>query len=177
MSHGAPDYGRFSDPPYAAVSETKALRGVIRRRILAFLLDSVLIGLVCGALWLACFGFTVVTLGLGAPVFALTPAVPVLYNCISVASPLSATPGQAMMGLVVRRDDDLGPPGALAALVWAIGFLVTMALGAVLLVVALFTEHKRTLHDIVSGLVVVRAQALTSLPGFWNMASGGPFDA
>ena len=174
MSHGAPEYGY---PPYAAVSEAAALRGVIRRRVVAFLLDGVLVGLLCVAFWLAFAGFTVVTLGFGAPVFALMPAVPLLYNWLSVAGPLSATPGQAMMGLVVRRNDDLGPPSAVAALVWAIGFFVTMALGAVLLVVALLTEHKRALHDIASRLVVVRAQALTSVPGFWNMASGGPFDA
>jgi uncharacterized RDD family membrane protein YckC len=174
MRHGVPEYG---DPPYGAVSEAAALSGVIGRRIAAFLLDGVLVGCICGTLWLACAGFSVVTLGLGAPLFRLMPAVPLLYNWVAVASPLSATPGQAMMGLVVRRDDDLGPPGALAALVWTIGFFVTMALGAVLFVVALLTVHKRALHDMVSGLVIVRAQALTALPGFWNMASGGPFDA
>jgi uncharacterized RDD family membrane protein YckC len=177
MSYGAPEYGRHGDPPYAAVSEAAALRGVIGRRIVAFLLDGVLVALICGALWLACISFTVATLGFGAPVFRLMPAVPLLYNWFSVASPLSATPGQAMMGLVVRRDDDLGRPGVLAALVWAGGFFVTMALGAVLFVVALLTEHNRALHDIVSGLVVVRARALTSLPEFWNMASGGSSDA
>ena len=37
-----------------------------------------------------------------------------------------------------------------------VGFYVTLALGAVWLVVALLTTRHRTLHDLLSGLVVVR---------------------
>jgi uncharacterized RDD family membrane protein YckC len=60
-------------------------------------------------------------------------------------------------------------------LVYAAGFWLTMAAGVVLVLAALFTVRRRCLHDIVSGLVVVRSQALTGALGAWNMA-GGPFD-
>jgi len=173
MSHSARGYGGTDEPLYAWVSEDEALRGVVGRRVFAFLLDSVLLAVILGVVWLAFALFTLMTFGLGAPVFGLLPAAPLLYGWLFVASPLSATPGQTMMGLVVRRNEDLGDPGSLAALVWAAGYVVTMALGAFLFVVALLTERNRALHDIVSGLVVVRARALTSPPGFWNMPRGG----
>ena len=108
------------------------------------------------------------------------PAVPPLYHFLFLASPLSATPGQALMGLVVRRNDDLGRPDVLEALVSVVGFYVTLALGAIWLVAALLTTRRRTLHDLVAGLVVVRSDALASMlpplttpQGGWNMRSGG----
>ena len=59
-----------------------------------------------------------------------------------------------------------------------VGFYVTLGLGAVWLVVALLTTRHRTLHDLVSGLVVVRAAraidaAIDAARAVWNMRSGG----
>ena len=45
----------------------------------------------------------------------------------SVAGPSSATPGQQALGLVVRRDDDLGPPTLAQAFVFTLVFYVTLA--------------------------------------------------
>jgi uncharacterized RDD family membrane protein YckC len=84
----------------------------------------------------------------------------------------SATPGQRMMDLTVRRNDDLGPPSGLQAFVSVLLFYVTMATSGLLLLVALFTIRHRTLHDLVSGLVVVRVRALTAEGGGWNMYGG-----
>ena len=152
--------------------------GVLPRRVLAFLLDLLLIGVLVAALWAGFLLFGLLTLGLGFPLLGLLPAVPPLYHFLSLASPLSATPGQAMLGLVVRRNDDLGRPDVLEALISVIGFYVTLALGAILLVVALVTTRRRTLHDMAAGLVVVRTDGLTPplTPGAaaWNMGAGGP---
>ena len=87
---------------------------------------------------------------------------------------LSATPGQALLGLVVRRNDDLGRPDLLEALISVVGFYVTLALGAIWLIVALVTRRHRTVHDLLAGLVVVRVDALTPAGPAWNMAAGGP---
>ena len=51
-------------------------------------------------------------------------------------------------------------------------FYLTMATSGLLLLVALFTIRHRTLHDLVSGLVVVRTEALTAPGGGWNMYGG-----
>ena len=168
-------------PPISLADEARLdewlTRGVLMRRVVAFLVDLLLISVLVVALWVGLFLFGLVTLGLGFPLLAVLPAVPPLYHFLSLAGTLSATPGQSMMGLIVRRNDDLGRPDVLEALVCVVGFYITLALGAVWLVVALLTNRRRTLHDLLSGLVVVRLDALTPplTPGDapWNMRTGG----
>ena len=147
---------------------------VLRRRVAAAIVDFTLSLLAAGFFILFGVIFGLLTLGLGFGVLFLLPVVPVLYNWLFVAG-MSATPGQRLMGLVVRRDADFGPPDMASALVWALGFALTLMLtgGLLWLLVVLLTERKRALHDIVSGLVVVRAEALTPPPVSWNMGRGG----
>jgi uncharacterized RDD family membrane protein YckC len=150
------------------------VHGVLSRRVLAFVLDGLIVAGVCGTLWLVLLAFGLLTLGLGLPLLGIVPLVPLLYNWLSVASPFSATPGQRIMGLVVRHNADLGRPTPLEALIWTAGFVLTMSLGGIWLAVALLTVRHRTLHDIASGLVVVRRRALTARPAFWDAPQGGP---
>jgi uncharacterized RDD family membrane protein YckC len=150
-------------------------RGVLFRRCMAWIVDVILISILAFVLWWVLILFVLATLGLGHAVLAVLPFVPFLYNMLSLLGARSATPGQQMMGLTVRRDDDLGPPTAVQALISTIGFYLTLATSGLLLVVALFTSRHRTLHDLVSGLVVVRADAmetLTAPPPGWNMRFG-----
>jgi len=147
---------------------------VLRRRIAAALVDLLLCGLAIGAFVLFGLVLGVLTLGLGFGLLALLPLIPVLYHWFFIAR-MSATPGQRLMGLALRRNDDLGPPEGVQALVWALGFALTLTLtfGLLWLAVVLLTERKRALHDIVAGLVVVRAATLTGSPLSWNMPRGG----
>lgn len=156
------------------------LAGTRTRRCLAWFVDVFLVLLlVCAAWWtLALLGL--VTFGLGWTLLSFVPLVPFAYHTLFLTSSLSATPGQALFGLVVRRDADLGPPSFPQAAVSTLVFYLTIATSGLLLLVALVTEHKRTLHDLLSGLVVVRAEAwrraaLTDGPGTWNMPSGRPY--
>jgi uncharacterized RDD family membrane protein YckC len=147
---------------------------VLRRRVAAALVDLLLCGIAIGAFVLFGFVLGVLTLGLGFGVLALLPLVPVLYHWAFIAR-MSATPGQRLMGLVLRRDDDLGPPEGVQALIWALGFALTLTLtfGLLWLLVVLLTRRKRALHDIVSGLVMIRSATLTGPPPSWNMPRGG----
>ena len=151
--------------------------GVMSRRVIGWLLDTMLLALICSGLWMFCVAFGVLTLGLGWPLFGVLPAVPVLYQWLFLASHMSATPGQAMMGLAVRRNEDLGRPTPAQALAFTLLFYLTLALGWFWVAVALVTERHRTFHDIFSGLVVIRTRALTQRSGVWNMGSGGPSPA
>ncbi|HTN10618.1 MAG TPA: RDD family protein [Acetobacteraceae bacterium] len=159
--------------PDAMLEDEFLTTGVLTRRIFAWLIDAVLIAMLVGIAWSFGVLLGVLTLGLAMPLLGGLPALPILYTWLWLASPLSATPGQALLGLTVCRDDDLGPPSVLQALVSAIGYYVTIALGAIWLLVALLTTRRRTLHDLVSGLVVVRRRALTPPAGGWNMPGGG----
>lgn len=149
--------------------------GVLSRRVFAWLIDALVIALVLIALWFALLLFGVLTLGLGLPLVGVLPFVPFCYHLFFVAGPASATPGQQALGLVVRRNDDLGRPTQLQAFVFTLVFYLTLATSGLLLLIALFTLRKRTLHDLLSGLVVVRARALTAGAGSWNMQGGSPY--
>ena len=156
------------------ISDDALTRGTILRRIGAFIVDGVCILIVWKLLAIAFVLFGILTLGLGMPLLALLPLVPALYNWFSLISPLSATPGQALFGLSLRQNEDLGHTGGFAAAIWVLGFYVSLALSGLPLLVALFNARRRTLHDIAAGLVLIRAQALTRATGFGNMPPGGP---
>jgi uncharacterized RDD family membrane protein YckC len=146
--------------------------GVMSRRIAAWFVDALLIGLLLAALWFVLFLFGLLTLGLGFGALGILPFVPFAYSVLSLLTAASATPGQQMFGLTVRRDDDLGPPTLLQAVVFTLIYDLTLAFTGLLLLVALFTVRHRTLHDLASGLVVVRARRLHMLtppPPYGNM--------
>ncbi len=175
MSYGQP--GPWGSGCMLVGRDEILTRGVLWRRVAAFILDGVFVAVLCAGLWVLLLMFGLLTLGLGLPLLGVLPAVPLFYNWLSIASGAAATPGQALMGLTVRRDSDLAPPSGLEALVWTLGFIVTMALGAIWFAVALLTNQHRTLHDLVSGLVVVRRRALREAltgPGMvWDAPAGG----
>lgn len=143
------------------VPDEAFISGVMTRRCFAWLIDLVLIGLLVALLWVVLLLFGLLTLGLGFASMAILPAVPFLYHFLSLLRPASATPGQAMLGLTVRRDEDLGPPTGLQALIFTVVFYLTMFTTGLLLLIALFTVRHRTLHDLASDLVVVRRFAFT----------------
>jgi uncharacterized RDD family membrane protein YckC len=150
--------------------------GVMSRRCVAWAFDVFLIAVLVCVLWWILVAFGVLTFGLGFGAMSLLPLVPFFYHFLSLLGSSSATPGQQMTGLTVRRCGDLGPPTPLQALISVVVFYLTLATTGLLLLVALFTTGHRTLHDIVSGLVVVRVRAmqtLTATSGGWNIP-GGP---
>jgi uncharacterized RDD family membrane protein YckC len=162
------------------IDEDWLTEGVLTRRVFAWLVDVLLIALICLALWFALTLFGLLTLGLGLPLLGILPLVPFCYHLLFLAGRRSATPGQSALGLVVRRNDDFGRPTPVQALVSTVLFYATLATTGLLLLIALFTVRRRTLHDLVSGLVVVRAQRLQNGPltrgaGSWNMPGGSPY--
>jgi uncharacterized RDD family membrane protein YckC len=149
--------------------------GVLTRRVFAWLIDLLLIGLICVMLWFVLLLFGLLTLGIGLPLLGILPFVPFCYHMLFLAGPPSATPGQSALGLVVRHNDDFGHPTVGQAAVSTLVFYATLATSGLLLLVALFTVRRRTLHDLISGLVVVRSRALTRGLGSWNMQGGSPY--
>lgn len=137
--------------------------GVMLRRCIAWLFDVFLIVLLIWVLWGILVMFGLLTFGLGFGALSILPFVPLAYHFLSLLGASSATPGQQMTGLTVRRHFDLGPPTGLQAAISVLVFYLTIATSGLLLLVALFTRQHRTLHDLVSGLVVVRVRAMRAL--------------
>lgn len=145
--------------------------GVTFRRVIASVLDGLILGLGMLAVKLALWVLGFLTLGFGWFLMSGLWVLPIAYVVAFVASPGQATPGQMMMDLAVMRDDDLGRPTPAQALVYAGGFALTMALGAIWLAAAFFTRRARCLHDVAAGVAVLRASARPSLTQF-GMAGG-----
>ncbi len=160
-------------------SDARLFEGVLFRRVWAWLIDLLLVGGIVAVLWVVLVGFGLLTLGLGMPLLGLLPVVPLVYHVLFVAGPRSATPGQVMMDLSVRRDQDLGRPSLLQAVLFTAGLWLTLGAGVVWLAAALLTTRHRTLHDLVSGVVVVRSRALdgtlTGTADFGNMRRGSGY--
>ena len=130
-------------------------------------------------LWVVFMLFGLLTLGLGFPLLGVLPFVPFCYHVLFLCRPEQwRRRDSGCMGLLVRRNDDFGRPTALQAVISTIVFYLTLATSGLLLLVALVTDRHRTLHDLVSGLVVVRTEAMQPLTppfGYGNIPGGSPY--
>mgnify|MGYP000986562236 FL=1 len=142
-------------------------RGVTARRIFAYMVDLVVVGIVAAAVW---FGFGVLallSLGLLLPLQALAVALtPLAYHSFLISSPAAATLGMRVMGVhvaSVANDGGSGRPTLFQAMIKTVAFYGSVALTSFLvLAVALFNPRRRTLHDWLAGTVVVND------PGRWR---------
>jgi len=147
--------GVFAAPGDWPPVDAARLSGVLRRRVLAYVVDFLLVA----TIWfVAAIGLgiaAVLTLGLLSPVLALLALVPLAYHTLSVAA-LGATPGQKLLGLEVR-DMSLASPTLLQAFIQSAIFLLTVPTTAELALLAVFfLPRRRTLHDLLSNLQVLR---------------------
>ena len=130
---------------------------VLLRRVLAYLLDLLFVALISAVLGLVFTLLTIFSLGLLGVLFYVLPAVGVLYGALTIGGPRSATWGMRILAIQVLRTDR-GRPDFAQALVFSLLFYATVALTSwLILLVALIMPRKRALHDLLSGVVVVRA--------------------
>jgi uncharacterized RDD family membrane protein YckC len=150
------DAGELAVDP---VVHPRRYEGVRTRRTFAFLIDAtvILFLMVTAYLVIAVFGiFTLGLLWLLLP--AVWPVVAILYSVLTLGGPNSATPGMRFTGIEMRTVR--GEPMYYGlALLHVLGFWVSVAiLTPLVLLVALFTERKQLLHDLILGTVAVRSE-------------------
>ena len=151
----------FQPHAFDPMLQPDLFRGVLTRRLFAFLIDLVVISVpvILGYLFIAVFGL--ITLGLGWGLFWLAwPATLIwalIYYGASLGGPHSATMGMRVLDLELRTW--YGAPsyfvlGAMhAVLFWvSVSFLTPLVL-----LVGLFNGRRRLLHDIVLGTVVINS--------------------
>ena len=131
----------------------QALNGVRRRRLVAVTADLVLVSIVVVVLWTA---LLVLTFGLSLVLLPpLFPVVAFFYNGLSVSGHSMATPGMRLAGIQLRMDATGDRVPFINAALHAVSFYFSWMFPPVLLL-SLFTEDKRCLHDMLSGVIVVR---------------------
>jgi uncharacterized RDD family membrane protein YckC len=148
-------------PPHAfdPWSQPELFRGVLTRRVIAFLIDLIVLSIpiVLAILFIAVFG--VVTLGLGWALFWLVSPASIIWALVyygaSLGGPHSATLGMRVMDLELRTW--YGAPGyfVLGAMHAVLFWISISVLSPLVLLVGLFNGRRRLLHDIVLGTVVI----------------------
>ena len=133
--------------------------GVLTRRVIAFCIDYLLIGLLLIPVALFVFILGVFTIGLGWLLFGiLGPLTALCYVALTLGGPNQSTLGMRLMGIRLERLDG-GRVDAMLAIVHTVLFWAGNAiLTPLILLATLFLSYKRTLHDLLLGTVVVRAR-------------------
>ena len=162
---------------YDPVTNPELFEGVLPRRVIAFVIDLVILSipvLILGAFVVAA---TIATLGLAAILFALLSPLlwpliviwAVCYYGFTLGSPASATIGMRVMDLEMRTWYG-SPAYFVLGAVHAVVFWVSVSiLTPFILLVAFFNDRHRLLHDMLVGTVVInnpeRAAAMRQAPG------------
>lgn len=148
--------GQDMDP----MRRPELFNGITLKRILAYLVDLVVISVLVMAAWVATGLLGILSFGLLLPLQAMAVVLlPLAYHTLLIASPASATLGMRVMGIQVVTAADGLPPSLLQALILTVAFFGSVALtGFLVLIIALFTPQRRTLHDFLAGTVVINAK-------------------
>ena len=144
---------------YDPATQAELFEGVLPRRILAFMIDVVIITIPVGLAAIFIFAFGIVTLGLGWALFWLMPAGTfiwaICYFGITLGGPASATIGMRAVDLEMRTWYGAPAYFVLGAVHAVIFWLSVSTLSPLILLVCFFNERRRLLHDIVLGTVVI----------------------
>ena len=156
---------------YDPATNPELFEGVVARRIVAFLIDFLILAVPVVFVAMFLFVITIVTFGLGIVFFALLwPAMviwAIVYYGMTLGSPASATIGMRIMEIEMRTWYG-SPAYFVLGAVHAVVFWVTVSMiTPLVLLVCLFNHRRRCLHDILVGTVIInnaeRSAALRSV--------------
>jgi len=155
--------GMIRTHAYDPLRQPEFFDGVVPRRIMAFLIDLVILAVPVILLAFFILLFGIVTLGLGLMLFWLLPAAATIwalvYYGVCFAGVESATLGMRMMDLEMRTWYG-GRSYFLLGAVHAVGYWISVsALTPFILLVCLFNARRRLLHDMLLGTIVVNNEA------------------
>ena len=156
---------------YDPVTSPELFEGVLARRLIAFVIDIIIIAIPVVVAGIFMAAATIATLGLAAVLFAFLsplywPLIVIWVLCYygyTFGSPPSATIGMRVMDLEMRTW--YGAPayfvlGAVHAVVY---WLTVSFLTPLVLLVGFFNPRKRLLHDMVVGTVVINNPARSQM--------------
>ena len=139
------------------LDDIRAYDGVRTRRVLAFLIDYLIVGLLLIPFAILVFLLGLLTFGLGWMLFGiLGPAVALIYVWNTLGGRNQATTGMRMMGIRLDRLDGKPVDGLLAVVHSVLFWAGNVVLTPLILLVTLFSDRKRALHDLLLGTVVTR---------------------
>jgi len=152
---------------YDPAANPELFEGVLARRVVAFLIDFIIIAIPVVVAAMFIFAFGIITLGLGWALYWLLPAASVLwaivYFGLTLGSDRSATIGMRVMDLEMRTWYG-APAYFVLGAVHAVAFWFTVSFFTpFVLLVAFFNERRRLLHDIMLGTVIINNSVRASV--------------
>jgi uncharacterized RDD family membrane protein YckC len=155
--------GRFEAIP-GWLDRPEHFRGLAWRRVLAYLVDGVVLSVIGLVVWLLLSFAVVVSFGLLAPLLGLVyvaiPLIPLAYHTLTIGGPRSATVGMRLFDVEMRSWTGRRPEYLQALLATALFYASVSLTAGLILLVGLFNRRRRLLHDVLCGLVAVRSSAL-----------------
>jgi uncharacterized RDD family membrane protein YckC len=156
---------------YDPVTNPELFEGVVARRIVAFFIDFLILSVPVVFVSMFIFVVGIVTFGLGFFLYGLLwPGMviwAIVYYGMTLGGASSATIGMRIMDIEMRTWYG-APAYFVLGAVHAVVFWITIsAITPLILVVCLFNERRRCLHDFLVGTIVInnveRAAALRTL--------------
>jgi uncharacterized RDD family membrane protein YckC len=155
-SRGKPD-------AYDPVLNPELFDGVLARRVLAFILDVIVIAIPVLLAAIFIFFFGIVTLSLGWFLFPLlSPGAVIwalLYYGMTLGGPRSATLGMRVMDIEMRTWYGAPAYFVLGAVHAVLFWLSVSFLTPLVLIVGLLNPRRRLLHDMPLGVVIINSPA------------------
>ena len=154
-------------PPHAfdPWTQPELFRGVLTRRMFAFLIDLVVLSIPVILAYVVIAVFGLITLGLGWLLFWLVwPATviwAIIYYGASLGGPHSATLGMRVMDLELRTWYGAPSYFVLGAMHAVLFWLSISLLTPFVLLIGPFNGRRRLLHDFVLGTVVINSSVRT----------------
>src|SRR6476620_12447961 len=152
---------------YDPATQPELFEGVLARRVVAFVIDFIILAVPVLLAAMFIFAFGIVTLGLGfALCWLVSPSTVIwalLYFGGTLGGPNSATIGLRVLDLEMRTWYG-APAYFVLGAVHAIAFWFTVSFFTpFVLLVAFFNERRRLLHDILLGTVIINKSARASM--------------
>jgi len=149
-------------------------KGVLKRRVIAFFIDSVILAVAIGvsAVVLAILG--VLTFGIAfLGYIILVPGVFFAYYVLTLGSSARATVGMQVMDIVLTPTRATTLDGGLAVIHPIAGW-IAQALTPLVFFIPLLTKRRQMLHDLVVGTLMVRRSPMER---FWQQEAENYGDA
>lgn len=142
-------------------SEGRLTDGTISRRLVAYLIDAVVLFCLVAIFYVVIGVLGVVTLGLAWLAYAIpAPAIGILYSALTISSSSQGTIGMRMTGVRMVEERTGNTVPALTAAAHALFFYVALLSVVLFLLnvfIGIFRGDRRMGHDLLAGITAVRA--------------------
>jgi uncharacterized RDD family membrane protein YckC len=141
--------------PPDPVSAPALFDGLLTRRVFAYFIDLVMLGMLATVIVFVGVIAGFFTFGLGWLLLPMVLPLAILgYYAVTLGSPMRATVGMSMMDIVLTPTRS--PLDGWTILIHPLIFWITIWVAWPFILVPLFTQRRQMLHDLVTGTLMLR---------------------